>query len=310
MLLVDMIPGSVPADDRPRMLGRIHNMLTSNPNKWAQILCMHLGLGAYANREYSIGEIAKHFKMRRVDVEEKINVESKARVEQFVMIDGLSETSESIGRWGIETFGKGDPTRPNLYLRVLEEAVELCHAAGVGRFDVEDFVSIALDKASTKPVGLEHVPGELADVKITVDIAGANLQLVMDHEVNNKMRINRDRKWNRRGDGTAQHIPSGDQPARVACKDPADAPAETPTPPPVPSAPVRSDGPVAASVPAPEAVEVPWDHLDPRIPREVPHGNGQQHQGEGLGAGAVPGMATAGVQSDDTPPWEGPDAIC
>ena len=96
----------------------------------------------------------------------------------------MSETSKSIARWGETTFGPASLRA--LALRAREELEELIEAIDVG----ESNQSIAL---------------EAADVSILLHRLCGNLGAELSDAVDQKMAMNRERKWVKSGDGTGQH---------------------------------------------------------------------------------------------------------
>lgn len=97
------------------------------------------------------------------------------------------ENQKSICDWAHETFGNATATT-KIVDRFFEEVVEL-------RLN-----------AFTVPYFTQHIQDECADCLIMLyQVAGAygfDLQEVVDE----KMKINRERKWHTTGDGTGQHL--------------------------------------------------------------------------------------------------------
>ena len=96
------------------------------------------------------------------------------------------ETQITISDWAISTFGHPASAK-KIVERFVEEVIEL------------DTLSAAT------PPDIQKVKDECADCLIVLyqvaNVYGFNLNLA----VNDKMRINRNREWELRGDGTAQH---------------------------------------------------------------------------------------------------------
>lgn len=97
----------------------------------------------------------------------------------------MTETQYSVTTWGEETFGPcASPAvlvaRAALEMRELEEAAEQNDAKDVGH--------------------------ELADVLIILYRVATLYNLDINAIVDDKMRINRARRWERKGDGTGRHV--------------------------------------------------------------------------------------------------------
>ena len=97
------------------------------------------------------------------------------------------ETQSTVNAWQRETFGP-QTDREAIMEKLSEELWELNHAV-------------------YRDVGRKKVAEEMADVCIVLwQLAGAyNIDLT--DAVASKMAVNRARRWNVRGDGTAQHVP-------------------------------------------------------------------------------------------------------
>lgn len=103
----------------------------------------------------------------------------------------MTETQQSCSAWARETFGgRPEATVARVAARANEEMAEL--------------LTIATSKAPYR--GLAY---EAADVVIVLyhlaGIAGFDLHKAIDE----KMEINRKRKWTSNGDGVGYHVPSG-----------------------------------------------------------------------------------------------------
>jgi len=95
------------------------------------------------------------------------------------------ETSQSIAQWGTTTFGDADTVKAYA-IRAQEELAELIDAIETG----EPHKNIAL---------------EAADVTILLHRIAGTLSLELYDAVDEKMAINRKRKWTPSGNGVGQH---------------------------------------------------------------------------------------------------------
>lgn len=95
------------------------------------------------------------------------------------------ETSQSIAQWGSETFGDAGSVKAYA-IRAQEELAELIDAIDGG--------------LASKEIALEA-----ADVTILLHRLTGTLGLELYDAVNEKMAINRKRKWTRSGNGVGQH---------------------------------------------------------------------------------------------------------
>jgi hypothetical protein len=120
------------------------------------------------------------------------------------------ETTASIGKWGIETFGKvRDPAA--FIGRALEEMVELIDGCVV----LNDFQHHNLDvltlvanflKDEAKILRKAYSAEEAADIRIFLEHFNYALGVDGQEEVDKKIAINRERTWNiDPKSGTAQH---------------------------------------------------------------------------------------------------------
>jgi hypothetical protein len=129
-------------------------------------------------------------------------------------VNGSIETLDSIGQWGVETFG-GRAVPSAVAVKMLGEAVELCFAAGLVATEVASAVQDAFRKMEAKgqtPSGkldLVHFHEELADCVIVGCTGLATTGGDPEGVASGKMAVNRARRWNVRPDGTAQHVPGG-----------------------------------------------------------------------------------------------------
>lgn len=124
----------------------------------------------------------------------------------------MTETQQTVGTWISETFPGGDPESPRKSLRMIEEAVELCLASGASPQDVHEAVGRALagfavmhGRHARKPLPA-HVPVEAADVLIVLLGLAHMRGFDLWEQVDLKMKINRQRRWAARGDGTGYHV--------------------------------------------------------------------------------------------------------
>jgi NTP pyrophosphatase (non-canonical NTP hydrolase) len=119
------------------------------------------------------------------------------------------ETQESVGQWAASTFPGGDPHSPRMALRILEEVVELCIAAGADRGEIVDrtihAVNASLPAGRAMDPRPDKVAEELADVDITMDAFAHSRGIDRQAEKDAKMIINRGRTWIAKGDGTGHH---------------------------------------------------------------------------------------------------------
>ena len=95
------------------------------------------------------------------------------------------ESSETIAQWGSETFG--DAASVKAYaVRAQEELAELIKAIEKGETD-------------------KNIAFEAADVTILLHRVTGSLGLELYGAVDEKMTLNRERKWTRDGNGVGQH---------------------------------------------------------------------------------------------------------
>jgi NTP pyrophosphatase (non-canonical NTP hydrolase) len=94
------------------------------------------------------------------------------------------ETSQTIEKWGRETFGEAELNA--LALRAKEELEELIAAIKAGESHAD-------------------IVAEAADVTILLHRLTGTLNMELSKAVEAKMIINRAREWTRSGDGTGQH---------------------------------------------------------------------------------------------------------
>lgn len=126
----------------------------------------------------------------------------------------MTETQKTIGAWARETFPGGDDLSPRHCLRLLEEVVELCLAAGASQDDVYVTAMNAGDTVCKKTGQryLDHhpkpakVPEEMADCAIVLDVLAERRGIDLRAEVDRKMIRNRQRRWQVNDDGTGYHV--------------------------------------------------------------------------------------------------------
>lgn len=94
------------------------------------------------------------------------------------------ELSASVIDWCQKTFPESQ-NREHLALHILEEALELCVAVGVGRLDIH---LLTLQKTYQSPS--ESFPGEVADLMINLTSFAAHEKLDLHKEVAAKMKKN------------------------------------------------------------------------------------------------------------------------
>jgi hypothetical protein len=128
------------------------------------------------------------------------------------------ETQQTIGNWARATFPGGDDLSPRHCVRLLEEVVELCLAAGARYRDIHVAVASVLEKdgavmsllggvmdvaGGTCDPG--KVPEEMADCAIVLDVLAERRGVDLRAEVDIKMARNRKRTWRVGADGTGYH---------------------------------------------------------------------------------------------------------
>ena len=95
------------------------------------------------------------------------------------------ENQESVNEWASKTFG--NPTPKAAVARMLKE--------------VEELKELYLSEVSA-----EEAMRECADILIVLWVVSDTLGGDLQYYVNEKMQINRKRKWKMNGDGTGQHV--------------------------------------------------------------------------------------------------------
>lgn len=95
------------------------------------------------------------------------------------------ETQESINKWAVDTFGK----RKYAYTSTIRMNLEVAEL-------LDCIAKQDWPRART----------ECADIYIVLCSVASDFGTDLQDEVNKKMLINRKRKWQLHGDGTAQHI--------------------------------------------------------------------------------------------------------
>lgn len=117
-----------------------------------------------------------------------------------------AETQRSVGEWINTTFPGSDPVSPRKSLRCLEEMVELCIASGATPDEICQTASAAAQKERRSGRSPEQIPDEAADVLILLYGLAHMHKFDLHAAVERKMRKNRTRKWEPRGDGTGYHV--------------------------------------------------------------------------------------------------------
>lgn len=119
-----------------------------------------------------------------------------------------AETQETISKWGRETFGP-PVDRAVLVGRMFAEAVELMQLfLPLGEaYGLETAKLTALESLREPvPSALKKVPGEVADVLIVLYQVCTALGIDLQTSVDEKMKVNRSRKWKCDGRGVGQHV--------------------------------------------------------------------------------------------------------
>jgi len=98
------------------------------------------------------------------------------------------ENQESVNEWASKTFG--NPTPKAAVARMLKEVEEL------KELDLSEITEEVREKAMR----------ECADILIVLWVVSDTLGGDLQYYVNEKMQINRKRKWKMNGDGTGQHV--------------------------------------------------------------------------------------------------------
>jgi NTP pyrophosphatase (non-canonical NTP hydrolase) len=122
------------------------------------------------------------------------------------------ETQGSIGRWARETFPGGDDLSPRFTIRLLEEVVELCLAAGATPREIVTTANVTRydQRAFERMPEHGNVPEEMADVAIVLDVLAERRGVDLRAEVDKKMIRNRKRVWKVNEDGTGYHTAEGE----------------------------------------------------------------------------------------------------
>lgn len=98
----------------------------------------------------------------------------------------MNETQKTISEWATQTFGVPENLDP-IVDRFLEEVDELA-------------------SSTASVLTLEELQSECADCLIVLYQVAQTGGFDLHEAVNNKMQINRSRKWDTKGDGVGQHI--------------------------------------------------------------------------------------------------------
>ncbi len=104
----------------------------------------------------------------------------------------MKETQASIEEWRAETFG-GRPTPVNMAVRANEEMAELIRAV-----------------TNPDPPGCKEIAAEAADVLIILYGVAEMSGFSLHRAVNDKMVINRKRRWRKGAPGRSQHLPDAE----------------------------------------------------------------------------------------------------
>jgi len=122
------------------------------------------------------------------------------------------ETQATIGQWCDDTFPGADPSSPRKAIRVLEEVIELCLAAGASPMDIGDAAVVALNKERSPGDWCESrpnpakIPAEAADALICLYGLAHTHGFDLHDAVDRKQAINLARTWKANGDGTGYHV--------------------------------------------------------------------------------------------------------
>jgi hypothetical protein len=122
----------------------------------------------------------------------------------------MNETQKTIGDWARETFPGGDDLSPRHCIRLLEEVVELCLAAGATYREctagvAKNFIP-GMDVSARNPEVPEKVAAEMADCEIVLRVLAERRGVDLQAGVDLKMKINRARSWKSNGDGIGYHV--------------------------------------------------------------------------------------------------------
>lgn len=130
------------------------------------------------------------------------------------------ETQATVRAWARATFPGGADRDPRTAQRMLEEVVELCHAAGMHRVEMIRTVRDACRKFPE--AGLSRCPEpddvgpEAGDVLVTLYVVADRWGVDLHEHCDRKMAINRAREWHALGDGTGYHVEDVDAPRDIA----------------------------------------------------------------------------------------------
>jgi NTP pyrophosphatase (non-canonical NTP hydrolase) len=122
------------------------------------------------------------------------------------------ETQATIGRWARETFPGGDDLSPRFTIRLLEEVVELCLAAGATPREIVTTANVTRydQRAFERMPEHGNVPEEMADCAIALAAVAGRRGVDLQAEIDKKMAVNRRRTWRANGDGTGYHVKEGE----------------------------------------------------------------------------------------------------
>lgn len=111
-----------------------------------------------------------------------------------IELPGLNEGFYSVTNWCDETFPPSDDERLTRFNRVLEEVVELGVSMGIPLEQMMSVISIVASKCVSEDVGNDaNVPGESADVQITLWYLQRHLKIDPQRELDKRMQRNRSR---------------------------------------------------------------------------------------------------------------------
>lgn len=105
----------------------------------------------------------------------------------------MTENQSTVCDWAFRTFGPR--TRASALKRMMQEVREMS-------FKYSDWLN---DPTNERPTTAAALLDEMADVVITMYAGAESLGKDLHECINEKMKINRVRKWTSHGDGTGQH---------------------------------------------------------------------------------------------------------
>lgn len=117
------------------------------------------------------------------------------------------ENQKTVGDWVTTTFPGGDNMGPQHALRLLDEAIELCWAAGADIYSILWKVRASVSNLRQEEFGHEQrARKEAGDVQVTLYGFAARRGFDLGSVTDRVMEINRGRRWMSNGDGTGYHI--------------------------------------------------------------------------------------------------------